>query len=68
MVVVGRWAITAWKTATTGGGWRAGGPSSIDNRDDRTRGATGIDDDGMGRATATGSASASSATDRRGGV
>ena len=64
-VAVGPWTMMMWKTTTTGGGWRAGGggPLSIDDKDDRTGGATGVDCNCTGRTTTTASASASSATD-----
>jgi hypothetical protein len=44
-------------------GWRAGGPLLIDDKNDRTGGATGVKGNGTGRATATTSASTSSVTD-----
>jgi hypothetical protein len=49
-----------------GGGVR--GLSSIDGKDDQMDGVMQVADDSMGRATAAASASASSATDRQGGV
>jgi hypothetical protein len=57
MVAAGHWTMMAWKTTTTGGAWRAGGPSSIDDKDNQTGGATGGDGNGTVHATATASAS-----------
>jgi hypothetical protein len=53
----------AWITTTAGGGWRARGLLSNDDKDNQMGGATGVSGNGTGHATATASASASFATD-----
>jgi hypothetical protein len=68
MVAVGPCTMMAWKLTTTGGGWRAKGPLTINDKGNQMGGATGVNGNGTGRATATAFASTSSATDWRGDV
>jgi hypothetical protein len=56
-VAVGPWTMMARKTTTTGRGWRAGGLSLIDDKDNQMGVVTGIDGNGTGRTTATASTS-----------